>query len=56
MNLISDRSCCVRFFGWPPVSRDLNFQMFSSNVVIEEFVHRSLRDLPFTNSFLTPVG
>ena len=28
--------------------------MFSSNVVLEEFVRKSLRASPFTNPFLTP--
>ena len=32
------------------------FLIFSSNVVFEEFVCRSLRALPLTNPFLSPGG
>ena len=47
VNLTSDKFFSFRLFGYPLVkSRNLNFSVFSSNVVFEEFVHRSLSASP----------
>ena len=49
--LTSDSVACITFFGYRRALRgDLKFDRFSSNVVSEEFVLRSLRVFPLQTS------
>ena len=52
MNFISDRRFSFIVCGQPlSIKRSLKFEVFSSNVVFEEFVRRILKASPLTNPF-----
>ena len=53
--LTSDSVLRISFLGYPRlISRDLNFERLSSNIVSEEFVLRSRRASPFIKPRFTP--
>ena len=55
--LTSESVLRIRFLGYPRlISRDLNFERLSSNIVSEEFVLRSRRASPFIKPRFTPGG
>ena len=57
VNFISDRRFSIIVCGQPlSIKRILKFEIFSSNVVFEEFVRRILKASPLTNRFLTLGG
>ena len=57
MNFISDKRLSFIVCGQTlSIKRSLKFEVFSSNVVFEEFVRRILKASPLTNPFLTLGG
>ena len=53
VNFISDRRFSIIVCGQPlSINHFLKFEIFSSNVVFEEFVRRILKASPLTNPFL----